>query len=144
LLSADVVRTSAEAHWVSDVECVASDTPMSRADQSLADLTLLEIGEGQTLVELDTDDEDGAVDTEAETRLVPAEAEGFRAVQARTTTTITSLNLFNGLAGEGSAIQADVVQSPDYTVQASGLPGGASVSGEQPGVTVTLGEDRKS
>jgi|GEM_PF-7089929 uncharacterized repeat protein (TIGR01451 family) len=139
LLDLEVIRTSAEASWVSDTECVASDTPMSLADQALADLTLLEIGEGQTLVELDTDDEDGAVDTEAETRLVPAGAEGFRAVQARTTTTVTSLNLFNGLADEGSAIQADVVQSPDYTVQASGLPGGASVTGEQPVVAVTIG-----
>ncbi|MGV3760592.1 MAG: DUF7507 domain-containing protein, partial [Actinomycetota bacterium] len=140
LLDAEVVRTSAEAHWVSDVECVAADTPMSLGDQALADLAVLIPEEGQSVVELDTDDEDGAVDTEAETRLVPAGAPGFRAVQARTTSTVTSANVLNGLAGPGSAIQADVVQSPDYTVQASGLPGGASVTGEQPVVNVTIGE----
>ncbi|MFP5254574.1 MAG: hypothetical protein ACLGI8_01865 [Acidimicrobiia bacterium] len=138
LLDLEVIRTSAEASWVSDAECVAADTPMSRGDQALADLAVLMPEEGQSLAELDTDDDDGAVDTEAETRLVPAGAEGFRAVQARTTSSVTSLNLFNNLGGEGSAIQADVVQSPDYTVQASGLPGGASVTGEQPVVNVSI------
>jgi len=140
LLDLEAIRTSAEAHWVSDVECVAADTPMSRSDQSLADLAVLMPQAGQSVVELDTDDEDGAVDTEAETSLVPAGAPGFRAVQARTTTAVTSANVLNNLAGQGSAIQADVVQSPDYTVQATGLPGGASVSGEQPVVNVAIGD----
>ena len=140
LLDLDAVRTSAEARWVSDVECVAADTPMSRSDQSLADLAVLMLEEGQSVVELDTGDEDGAVDTEAETSLVPAGAPGFRAVQARTTTAVTSANVLNNLAGDGSAIQADVVQSPDYTVQATGLPGGATVTGEQPVVNVAIGD----
>lgn len=140
LLDLDAIRTSAEAHWVSDVECVAADTPMSRSDQSLADLAVLVPAEGQSVVDLDTDDEDGAVDTEAETSLVPAGAPGFRAVQARTTTAVTSANVLNNLAGDGSAIQADVVQAPDYTVQATGLPGGASVTGEQPVVNVAIGD----
>jgi len=140
LLDLEAIRTSAEAHWVSDVECVAADTPMSRSDQSLADLAVLMPQAGQSVVELDTDDEDGAVDTEAETSLVPAGAPGFRAVQARPTPAVTSANVLNNLAGQGSAIQADVVQSPDYTVQATGLPGGASVSGEQPVVNVAIGD----
>lgn len=140
LLDLEAIRTSAEAHWVSDVECVAADTPMSRSDQSLADLAVLMLEEGQSVVELDTGDGDGAVDTEAETSLVPAGAPGFRAVQARTTSAVTSANVLNNLAGEGSAIQADVVQAPDYTVQATGLPGGASVTGEQPVVNVAIGD----
>ena len=45
-------------------------------------------------------------------------------------TDVTSANVLNGLAGDiGSAIQVDVVQTPNYIVSASGLPGGATVTG---------------
>lgn len=140
LLELEVIRTTAAANWVNDVECVAGDTPLSLADQALADLALLQPAEGQSVVELDTDDDDGAVDTEASTWLAPIDGPGVdpRAVQARTTTTITSANILNGFDGPGSAIQVDAVQSPDYVVSASGLPGGASVTGPQPVVNVTI------
>ena len=90
LLDLPVIRTTALANWVSDTECVAADTPLSLADQSLADLTLLGIAEGQSVVELDTDDADGAADTEASTYLasIPGDNDP-RAVQARVTTNVT-------------------------------------------------------
>lgn len=139
LLDLDVIRTTGEANWVSGTECVAGDVPLSRSDQALADLALLEIADGQSVVELDTEDGDGAVDTQASTFLAPIDGPGdARAVQARATTTISSANVLNGLAGPGSAIQVDVVQAPDYTASASGLPGGASVTGDRPVVNVTI------
>jgi len=141
LLGLEVIRTTALANWLSDAECVAADTPISLADQALADLSLVNLpDDGGSVLELDTDDDDGAVDTEASTWLASIDGPGTdqRAVQARTTTTVTSANIFNGLAGEGSAIQVDAVQSPNYVVSASGLPGGASVTGPQPVVNVQI------
>jgi uncharacterized repeat protein (TIGR01451 family) len=141
LLDLPVIRTTALANWVSDTECVAADTPLSFADQSLADLTLLEIGEGQSVVELDTDDADGAADTEASTWLasIPGDNDP-RAVQARVTTDVSSANVLNALAPDlATAIQLDVVQSPNYIVSASGIPGGASVTGEDAVVDVEIG-----
>lgn len=143
LLDLDVVRTTALANWVSDTECVAADTPLSYADQSLADLTLLQIADGQSVLELDTEDADGAADTEASTFLasIPGDSDP-RAVQARVTTDVSSANVLNGLVPDlASAIQADVVQTPNYIVSATGLPGGASVTGEDPVVEVSLGGD---
>lgn len=143
LLNLPVIRTTALANWVSDTECVAADRPLSMADQSLADLTLLEIADGQSVLELDTDDADGAADTEASTYLasIPGDSDP-RAVQARVTTDIASANVLNGLVpGLGSLIEADVVQTPNYIVSATGLPGGASVIGEDPVVEVNLGGD---
>src|SRR3546814_10749620 len=133
-----VIETSAEANWASDVECVAAEVPLSRADQTLADLALLGIAPDQSVLELDTDD-DGAADTEAATYLASIDGPGdVRAVQARATTTVSSANVLNGLAGPGSALQVDVVQSPDYVASATGHPGGATVTGDQPVVNVQL------
>src|SRR3546814_1804672 len=123
---------------LSDVECVAAEVPLSRADQTLADLALLGIAPDQSVLELDTDD-DGAADTEAATYLASIDGPGdARAVQARATTTVSTANVLNGLAGPGSAIQVDVVQSPDYVASATGHPGGATVTGDQPVVNVQL------
>lgn len=142
LLGLDVIRTAAAARWAGDLQCVASDAPMSQADQVLADLTVLALEAGQSVVELDTDPVDGAVNTQAQTSLVSIAGPGAdpRAVQARATSSVTSANVLNGLAGEGSVIRAEVLQAPDLTAQASGLPGGADVTGEQPVVEVYLGD----
>ncbi|HJR26121.1 MAG TPA: hypothetical protein VJ804_11640 [Acidimicrobiales bacterium] len=141
LLDLPVINTSAIANWVSDTECVAADTPLSHADQALADLTLLEVGEGQTIAELDTDAGDGATDTEASTFLasIPGDNDP-RAVQAHATTNVSSANVFNGLVPDvTSAIQVDVVQQPNYIASATGLPGGATITGDAPVVSVTIG-----
>jgi uncharacterized repeat protein (TIGR01451 family) len=141
LLDVPVIRTTALANWVSDTECVASDTPLSLADQSLADLTLLALSDTQSVVELDTDDADGAADTEASTWLasIPGDNDP-RAIQARVTTDVTSANVLNALAPDlATAVQLDVVQSPNYIVSASGIPGGASVTGEDAVVDVEIG-----
>lgn len=143
LLDLQVIRTTALANWVSDTECVAADTPLSYSDQSLADLTLLSPGAGQSVLALDTDDADGAADTEASTYLasVPGENDP-RAVQARVTTDVTSANVLNGLVPDlDSLIEIDVVQTPNYIVSATGLPGGAKVEGDDPVVDVSIGGD---
>ena len=137
LLDLPIINTSAAANWVSDTECVAAGTPLSQANQNLADLTLLEPVAGQSVVDLDTDAGDGAADSQVATFLAAIDGPGdARAVQARTTTDVSSANILNDLAGPGSAIQVDVVQAPAYVVQASGLPGGASVTGDRPVVNV--------
>ena len=139
LLDVPVIRTTALANWVSDTECVSATTPLSQADQSLADLTLLGIAPDQSVVDLDTDDADGAADTEAQTFLasIPGPNDP-RAVQARVITDITSANVLNNLGGSGSAIEVDAVQTPNYIVSASGIPGGASVTGDDPVVEITI------
>jgi uncharacterized repeat protein (TIGR01451 family) len=145
LLDLPVIRTSALANWVSDTECVAADTPLSLADQALADLTLLggEAIGGGSVAELNTEDAEGAADAEASTYLAAIDGPGSdqRAVQGRVRTDVTSLNVLNGLAGPGSAISADVVQNPNWIVSASGLPGGAQVTGPDPAVNVSVGGD---
>lgn len=141
LLNIPVVRTTALANWISDTECVDADTPLSYADQALADLTLLG-GEqlGGSVAELNTEDAEGAADAEAGTYLVSIPGQNDpRAVQARVRTDITSANVLSGLAGPGSVIEADVIQNPDYKVTASGIPGGASVTGPDPAVEVSIG-----
>ena len=139
LLDLPIINTSAAANWISDTECVAAGTPLSQANQNLADLTLLEPADGQSVVALDTDAGDGAADSQVATFLASIPGPGDpRAVQARTTTDVSSANVLNGLAGPGSVIQADVVQAPAYVVQASGLPGGASVTGDRPVVNVQI------
>jgi uncharacterized repeat protein (TIGR01451 family) len=144
LLDLEVIRTTALANWISDTECVASDTPLSLADQALADLTLLSPEEGQSVAELDTTDDDGAVDTEAVTQLVSIPGDNDpRAVQARATTNVTDVNVLNNIAPDlASVIEAVVVQAPDWTATASGLPGGATVTGPQPVVEVNLGGEQ--
>ncbi|MDP1819419.1 MAG: hypothetical protein Q8K58_05920 [Acidimicrobiales bacterium] len=143
LLDLPVIRTTAIANWISDTECIAADTPASLADQSLADLTLIELPDGGSVVDLDIDDADGAADTEASTFLasIPGPNDP-RAVQARVSTSLSSANVLNGLTPElASAIAIDVVQSPNYIVSATGLPGGASVTGADPVVNVSIGGD---
>ena len=54
LLNLPVIRTSALANWISDTQCVAADTPLSQADQTAADLTLLGIAPNQSVAELNT------------------------------------------------------------------------------------------
>jgi uncharacterized repeat protein (TIGR01451 family) len=137
LLDLPVISSRAEANYLSDVECVAPGTPLSVADQTAADVTLVSPEDGQSLVALNTADGEGAADTQVATYLAAIDGPGdARAVQARATTQISSANLLNGLAGEGSAFEVDVVQAPTYLVQATGLPGGASVTGDRPVVNV--------
>lgn len=139
VLDLPVINTAALANWVSDTECVADGTPLSQADQSAADLTLLEPVPGQSVVALNTNPTDGAADSQVSTHLVSIPgANDPRAVQARTTSDITSANVLNNLGGAGSAIAVDVVQAPNFIVQASGLPGGASVTGDRPVVNLTI------
>ena len=143
LIDAEMIRTTAIANWVSDTECVASDTPTSYADQSFAEALVVAPADGQSVVDLDTDPDDGAADTEAETRLasIPG-ANDPRAVQARVTSDITSANVLNNLAPDlASAVALDVVQQPNYVASATGLPGGATITGEDPVVEVTIGGD---
>ncbi len=141
LLDVDVIRTTALANFISDTECVDAETPLSLADQSLADALVLAPEDGQSVVDLDTDDADGAVDTEASTYLASIQGdEDPRAVQAHVATDATSANVLNDLVPDiASFIQLDVVQTPNYVVSASGLPGGASVTGTAPVVDVKIG-----
>ncbi len=140
LLDLPVINTRAIANWISDQECIASDTPASLADQALADLTLIDTGDG-SIAELNTGAEEGAADTEASTWLasVPG-GEDRRAAQARATTNVTDASLFNNLVPDlATAIELDVVQTPNYIVSATGLPGGATVTGTDPVVNVMIG-----
>ncbi|MDQ2650567.1 MAG: DUF11 domain-containing protein [Actinomycetota bacterium] len=142
LLNLPVIRTTALANWLSDTECVSSDTPMSYADQALADLTLLggEALGGGAVADLNTADGEGAVDAEVSTFLASINGPGAdqRAVQSRIKTDVTSLDVLADLAGPGALIHADVVQNPNWVVSASGLPGGASVTGPDPAVNVSI------
>jgi uncharacterized repeat protein (TIGR01451 family) len=139
LLDLPLIRTTALANWVSDTECVAADKPLSSSDQALADLTLLGIAPGQTVAELDTGSVDGAVNTQASTYLasIPG-GNDARAVQARVKTELTSVDVLNGLGAPGSAISVKAVRTPNYIVSASGIPGGASVTGADPAVEVDI------
>jgi uncharacterized repeat protein (TIGR01451 family) len=139
LLDLPVIHTEALANWVSDTECVAADTPLSKSDQSLADLTLLSVAAGQSVAELDTDAGDGAANTEASTQLISIPGQNDpRAVAAKVETDVSDVNVLNGLAGPGSAIGVHAVQTPHYTVSASGIAGGAKVEGADPAVEVDI------
>ena len=141
LLSLDLIETSAIANWVSDTECVSATEPLSLADQTLADLSAVGIGGGQSVAAIEVDETDGAADTEVITAL-PANGQpnDGRNVQASAATRIAGVNVLNGITGPGeSAIDIEVVQNPDYTVVASGQPGGAAVIGEDPVVNVSIG-----
>jgi uncharacterized repeat protein (TIGR01451 family) len=139
LLDLPIIRTTALANWVSDTECVAADKPLSSSDQALADLTLLGIAPGQTVAELDTGSTDGAVNTQAATYLasIPG-GNDARAIQARVKTNVTSIDVLNGLGAPGTAISVRAVRTPNYIVSASGIPGGASVTGADPAVDVQI------
>jgi uncharacterized repeat protein (TIGR01451 family) len=139
LLNLPVIHTSALANWISDTECVAADKPLSEATQTAADLTLLDLGNNQSVAELNIDHDTGAVDTKAATFLssIPGPNDP-RAVEADVLSQVSSVNVFNNLAGDGSAIQARAVQTPQYVVKATGLPGGASVTGKDPVVEVDI------
>lgn len=139
LLGLDVITTRAAANWVSDTECVAATEPLSLADQFAADATVLGIGEGQAIVDVDPGD-DGAVDSEAMTSLPEIDgAVGQRAIAASVSTRIAGAELLHGIVAPGeSLVSVQVTQAPNYTVQASGLPGGASVTGDDPIVQVSI------
>jgi uncharacterized repeat protein (TIGR01451 family) len=144
LLDLPVIRTTALANWVSDTECVDADTPLSFSDQALADLTLLggaALPGGGSVADLNTENAEGAADAEVSTYLAAINGPGKdqRAVQSRIKTDVTSLDVLNNLAGSGNVIHADVVQNPNYTVSASGLPGGATITGPDPAVDVSIG-----
>lgn len=152
LATLPVVRTTATANWISDTECVASDEPLSYADQSLADLTLLGVGGAGSVASIEPDPTDGLIDTEVATAL-PANGQpnDGRNVQASVATRLAGVNVLNDILGAGSLLDIRVVQNPNYTVVASGIPGGAQVIGQDPVVevqiagnpliTVTAGED---
>ena len=141
LLNLPVIHTSALANWISDTECVAADKPLSEATQTAADLTLLDLGNSQSVAELNIEHDTGAVDTKADTFLssIPGPNDP-RAVEARILSQVSGVNLFNNLTGpnSGSAIQVKAVQTPNYIVKATGLPGGATVEGKDPAVEVDI------
>lgn len=140
LLNIPVISTSAAANFVSDTECITSTEPLSKADQTLADVTVINPAAGQSVVAVDLDEADGAADTEAITSL-PATGgpNDARAVQSKVATRVAGANVLNGFVPDmASLIQADVVRAPQYTVTASGLPGGASVTGDDPVVRVNI------
>lgn len=138
LLDLGLIDTAALANWISDTECVASSDPLSAADQDLADATVLEVPDVGSVVDV-LPGPDGAADTEASTGL-PATggADDARAVQARAATILAGASVLNGLAGPDPLVDVDVVQSPDYTATATGLPGGATVTGDDPVVNVSI------
>lgn len=144
LLDLPLITTGAVANWVSDTECVSATTPLSHADQILADLTLLggdALG-GGSVVELNTEDAEGAADAEASTFLASIDGPGTdqRAIQSRVRTDVTSANVLNDLVPDlDSLIGIDVLQNPNWIASASGLPGGAQVTGVDPALNVTIG-----
>src|SRR5690606_6973395 len=128
------IHSHVEANWASDVECVASDTPMSLANQTAADLPLLDVEGFGSVLELTPADGEGAVDTEASTWLVEIDGPGdARAVQARASTGISNAMLLDGV------IEIDVADTPTYIAQASGLPGGAAVTPPSAEITISAG-----
>ena len=54
LLDLPVISSRAEANYASDVECVAAGSPLSQADQTAADVTLLSPDDGQSVLALNT------------------------------------------------------------------------------------------
>jgi uncharacterized repeat protein (TIGR01451 family) len=140
LLNIDVITTTATANWVGDTECVASTDPLSLADQALADAVVIDREVRQSVVEIDVG-EDGAADVEAATSL-PATGGPFdqRAVAATVTTRLAGADVLNNVAPDlASVLNVRVVRAPAYLVQATGIPGGASVTGDDPIVEVTIG-----
>jgi uncharacterized repeat protein (TIGR01451 family) len=143
LLDLPLIRTTALANWTSDTECVSADKPLSESDQALADLTLLGVGAGQSVAELNTNPDDGAADTTAWTKLtsIPGPNDP-RAVTAHIETDITSADVLNSLAPDvDHLLHVEVVESPAFTVKATGKPGGATVEGDRPAVKVTLADN---
>jgi uncharacterized repeat protein (TIGR01451 family) len=140
LLDVPVIRTTALANWSSDTECVSADKPLSESDQALADLTLLGVTPDSSVLDLNTNPDDGAVDTKAYTQLtsIPG-ANDPRAVTAHIETDVTTADLLNNLAPDvDHLLHVEAVNSPAFTVKATGLPGGATVEGDRPTVKVTL------
>jgi uncharacterized repeat protein (TIGR01451 family) len=143
LLDLGLLDAYAEANWVSDTECVASDVPLSLAEQSLADLEVLIVPDSGSVVATGP----GAVSSTARNSLVSIPgANDPRAVQATSTANVASARVLDALLpGVGSLLAVDVernsgVAVPDITAQASGIAGGASVTYADNVVTVRLAD----
>ncbi|MBA2280983.1 MAG: DUF11 domain-containing protein, partial [Acidimicrobiia bacterium] len=93
----------------------------------------------QSLVDVTAGD-DGAIDVEASTSLPATGGQNDqRAVSASVSATIGSVDLLNSLApGIASVLAVSVARAPNYTVVATGIPGGAAVLGDDPIVNVSI------
>lgn len=132
LLNLSAITASAEANWAGDTKCVAAGVPLSSADQVAVQAA---VADGD-LIRLQPDD-GGVIGTEAATFLAPIPGDGDpRAITSVVNTTLAGASLLD--TGDGALLEIDVVNDPGYVVSASGIPGGATVTGADPVVKVTL------
>jgi uncharacterized repeat protein (TIGR01451 family) len=126
VLELEVSPAAATANWVSDTECVASDTPISRGRLDTAGATVLKAAGDGGLANTGA----GVTDITSSTDL-PATGgpNDQRAIRATSSGQLDDLGLLLDNVG------VDVVAPPATLVaQATGIPGGATLSYTQPTV----------
>lgn len=140
LANLPVINTEAAANWISDTECIAATDPLSLARQFVADADVVAPDPGVSVLAIDPAPGEQAVDFEVSTGLpsIPG-ANDPRAVEAIVSPEVADVSLLNNLApGLAALLTVEVVNDAGYVVRATGLPGGATVTGNDPVLNVTL------
>lgn len=137
LLDAGVSNATARALWAGEGQCVAADQDISNGRQDIANATLVSTG-GTTLVGLNNAKQ-GVSYTTARTALPSTGGpRDERAVLAETTTQITQLDLLT-IAGQANPLVHVAAVGPYVaSAVATGFPGGAATSNQDPVVDISL------
>jgi uncharacterized repeat protein (TIGR01451 family) len=120
VLTADAGTASAHARWAGDDRCVAPGTPISKAENTLANLNVLD-----ATAELESG-QGGAVRSTSTVGIVDVPGQATKGLQSQAITQVTGISLGDG------ALQVNVLAPPVVTATATGQPGGATVTYSEP------------
>ena len=139
LLDATVASASAHARFVAN-QCLPAGTPMSDASSYVADASVLNgviPGGTATSSLLAVDNAQGAtVSSHTTEQLVSAAGQTTDALESSAETQLTGLTL---LAGTPNALTINVIAPDAITAVATGTPGGAKVTYQEPILDVVQG-----
>jgi hypothetical protein len=128
LLNATIAKASANSQWVDD-GCVPVGTPISEATTQLADLNLITgTPAGEALASLHND-EGGTVFSKSTTEFVDVDGQEGKGIHSKALTQLTAVRLFEGTENE---LTVNVLAPPVVEAVATGKPGGAKVSYNEP------------
>lgn len=138
LLDATLAEATAHARDITPPTCPAIGTPIADSSSYLANATVLNgVVPGTSTAVLAVDNAQGAtVSTHSSVELASVSGQSTDGVLSTATTQLTAITLFKGTA---EALTINVLAPPTITAEATGQPGGATVTYTEPILQVVQG-----
>lgn len=138
VVEAGVSTARAHARWPGDGVCLAPGAPISTGYNETAGATVLEIPDVGSVATVDDEADTGVTGTQSQVTTAEVPGEQGRALVSTSETRVDQVTLF---AGTPLELSIGVAASPTLTAVATGQPGGATVTYNDPLVTIEAPED---